>query len=98
MKISKEELKKELEELETKILAASVKYDNDPFFKCKKVKLTSKSLVQDKVLIIDSNNNNDAYIPSNIIKDVEKINDNKDITKYIITTTDNKTITVSIAI
>lgn len=98
MQITKDQLKQELEEVQTKIIAASVKCDDDPFFKCKKVRIMSKSLVQDKVLIIDEAGSKEAQIPIGIIKDVEKFNDEKDITQYIITTTDNQKIIISVAV
>lgn len=96
MQITKDQLKQELDAIETKILAASVKYQDDSFFKCKKVSIVNESLVNDKVLIIDANGGKEAQIPIGIIKDVEKFNDEKDITQYIITTTDNQKIIISV--
>lgn len=98
MQITKEQLKQELDAIETKILASSVKYQDDSFFKCKKVSIVNESLVNDKVLIIDANGGKEAQIPIGIIKDVEKFNDEKDITQYIITTTDNQKIIISVAV
>lgn len=97
MQITKEQLKQELATIEAKILAASVKCDDDPFYKCKKVRIMDESLVNDKVLIIDTEGGKEAQIPTNIIKDVEKFDDEKDVTQYIITTTDNQKIIISVA-
>lgn len=97
MQITKEQLKQELDTIETKILAASVKCDDDPFYKCKKVRIMDESLVNDKVLIIDAEGGKEAQIPTDIIKDVEKFDDEKDIIQYIITTTDNQKIIISVA-
>lgn len=97
MQITKEQLKQELDAIETKILAASVKCDDDPFYKCKKIRIMDESLVNDKVLIIDAEGGKEAQIPTNIIKDVEKFDDEKDVIQYIITTTDNQKIIISVA-
>ena len=97
MQITKEQLKQELDTIEAKILAASVKCDDDPFYKCKKVRIMDESLVNDKVLIIDAEGGKEAQIPTNIIKDVEKFDDEKDVIQYIITTTDNQKIIISVA-
>ena len=56
-----------------------------------------ESLVNDKVLIIDAEGGKEAQIPTNIIKDVEKFDDEKDVIQYIITTTDNQKIIISVA-
>lgn len=97
MQITKEQLKQELDTIETKILAASIKCDDDPFYKCKKVRIMDESLVNDKILIIDVEGGKEAQIPTGIIKDVEKFDDEKDVIQYIITTTDNQKIIISVA-
>lgn len=98
MELTKDQLKNELDALETKILAASVKYQDDSFFKCKKVSIVvDNSLVKDKMLIIDGEGGKEAQIPIDMIKDVEKFDDDEDVIQYIITTTDDQKIIISVA-